>query len=172
MKNIMSDKNFSYIGENDKTFLISFDKKMCDLGYERTEIGDFARWGNYTVAYVKPKVKAKTYISKIFFDGKSISLRLYFRNIDKHTKYIENASNNIKEAFINDEGKCGHCSVGGCVKLDGSCSHRKTYNIDGITYEKCGGKVFYFHNFDMESLRDYISLITKFYPVKNEPQIM
>lgn len=165
MKNILSDQYFNYIGDNDRTFLISFDKEMCDLGYERKEIGDFARWGNYKVAYMKPKVKAKTYISTIFFDGRNILLRLYFRNIDKHANYIETASNNMKEAFINDEGKCEHCSVGGCVKPDGSCMHRKTYIIDGSTYEKCDGKVFYFHNYDIESLSDYISLITEFYPV-------
>lgn len=99
---------------------------------------------------IKPNVKAKTYIAKIFFGGITISLRLYFRNIDKHAKHIENASIHVKEPFINDEGRCGYCSVGGCVKPDGSCSHRKTYIIDGITYEKCDGKVFYFHNFNIE----------------------
>lgn len=115
---------------------------------------------------IKPNVKAKTYIAKIFFGGTAISLRLYFRNIDKHAKHIENASIHVKEPFINDEGRCGYCSVGGCVKPDGSCSHRKTYIIDGITYEKCDGKVFYFHNFNIESLPDYISLITNFYPAR------
>lgn len=127
MKSILKDKHFSYVGEKDRTFLIAFDKEIRDLGYARMEIGDFDRWGNYTVAYTKPNVKAKTYISKIFFDGITSSLRLYFRNIDKYAKYIEDAPNHIKEAFINDEGKCKHCHVDGCVNLNGSCNHRKIY---------------------------------------------
>lgn len=166
MKNILTGKHFSYVSEKDRTFLIAFDNELRDLGYERMEIGDFCRWGNYTVAYAKPNVKAKTYISKIFFDGTTVSLRLYFRNIDRHIKYIEDVPNHIKEAFINDEGICEHCNVNGSVNLNGSCSHRKTYIVDGITYEKCDGKVFYFHNFDIENLNDYISIIKRFYSAK------
>ena len=167
MRNILMNKNLNYVGENNRNFLIAFDKAMCDLGYVRLEKGDFVRWGSYIVEYIKPKIKAKTCISKIVFDGENIWFRLYFRNIDKHIKHIENAKNHIKEAFINDEGKCELCHIGGCVKTDGSCRHRKTYVVDGITYEKCDGKVFYFHDFKIENLHDYMSIITEFYPVKN-----
>lgn len=167
MENILSNKDFHYITKNDREFLIEFDKKICALGFERIEIGDFLRWGNKTIAYIKPKVKAKNYISKIFFDGINIYFRLYFNNIDKHAKYIENAPNHIKEVFTNDVGRCEHCGIGGCVKPDGSCSHRKTYIINEVIYEKCDGKVFYFQDFNLDKLNDYISLITTFFPIKN-----
>ena len=49
MKKILLDKNYHYVEENKRAFLISFDENMCTLGYERIGIGDFTRWGNYTI---------------------------------------------------------------------------------------------------------------------------
>ncbi len=168
METILSGKDFSYLGAIERGFLIAFDQNMYDLGFVRSGIGDFARWGNYTIAYLKPNVKAKNYISKIFFDGKTVAFRLYFKDIDRHAGYIESAPDFIKDSFINDEGKCKHCQASEDGNLDDVCRHRKIYTIDGKTYEKCDGEVFYFHDLQAENVTDYISLITQFYSIKNK----
>ncbi len=168
MEMILSGKDFAYVGASERAFLIALDKSLYDLGFVRTGIGDFARWGNYTVAYLKPHVKAKNYISKVFFDGNTVTFRLYFKDIDQHAGYIERAPDMIKDPFINDEGKCQHCKASEGNLTDDACKHRKIYTIGGKVYEKCDGEVFYFHDLNLAKLNEYMSLIAEFYPVKNK----
>lgn len=159
MERLLLDGNHRYVSAEMRAWLIEFEDQMEQLGFEKVVIGDFARWGTDTIAFIKPNVKAKTYIVKITFDGKSVQFRVYCRNVQKHQSFIESAPKHIGEIFTSAVGNCNHCSVGGCVKPDGSCSHRKTYTILGNQYAKCDGKVFYVPNFSQYPVEDYMALI-------------
>lgn len=166
MKTLLADANHSYVSAQERTWLLEFYNQMEQLGFEKILIGDFDRWGNDTVAFIKPNVKAKTYVVKIAFDGNSVCFRLYCRNVQKHQLFIESAPKHIVEIFTGDIGNCGHCPVGGSVKPDGSCSHRKTYTIHGNQYAKCDGKVFYVPDFSRYPMEDMVALIREIYPMK------
>ena len=166
IKTLLSDANHSYVSAKERTWLLAFETHMEQLGFKKILIGDFDRWGNDTVAFIKPNVKAKTYIVKISFDGQSVGFRLYCRNVQKHQSYIESAPKHIHEIFTSDIGNCAHCAVGGSVKTDGSCSHRKAYTIHGTQYAKCDGKVFYVPDFSRYPVEDLVSLIRQIYPQK------
>lgn len=166
MKKLLLDSNHRYVSDEVRAWLIEFESQMEQLGFAKMVIGDFARWGNDTVAFLKPNVKAKTYIVKISFDGQSVHLRLYCRNVTKIQSYIETAPAHIRDIFTNDIGNCTHCVVGGSVKSDGSCSHRKIYTINGSEYTKCDGKVFYVNNFSQYPIEDSIALIREIQHIK------
>lgn len=159
MKKLLSDVYHQYIPDETCVWLLDFENQMERLGFEKILIGDFARWGSDTVAFIKPNIKAKTYIVKISFDGQSVQFRLYCRNVKKLQAFIEAAPMHIREIFTSEIGNCARCLVGGCVKPDGSCSHRKIYTINGVRYEKCDGKVFYASDFSRHPVEDFIALI-------------
>ncbi|MBQ4573825.1 MAG: hypothetical protein IJA85_01375, partial [Clostridia bacterium] len=101
----------------------------------------------------------------VFFDCTVID-NSNCRNVQKHQSYIESAPKHIHEIFTSDIGNCAHCAVGGSVKTDGSCSHRKAYTIHGTQYAKCDGKVFYVPDFSRYPVEDLVSLIRQIYPQK------
>lgn len=168
MEKLLSEDQYNFVDENDKKFIIAFDKALTNLGYESNGIVPYVCWGKYMTAYSRAGLKTKKYIARFYYRDNCIIFRLYFTNIDKHSKYIQNAPECIKTAFTNLVGACNHCE-NNCKDEQGNCSHRKTYTIDEVKYEKCDGQVFCFDDHNVETVSDYINLIEEFYPIKKKP---
>jgi len=164
MKRQLSEERYAFVSNQDKNFIIAFDEAMRNIGYESGGILPYVCFGKYKIEYAKSGIKTKKYVARFYFRDDHIVLRLYFTNIDKHHQFIENAPEFIKSSFTSEAGKCGHCANG--FNKNGSCNFRKTYTIDGKTYEKCSGSNFYFFNHETENVPQYIELLTTFYPNK------
>jgi hypothetical protein len=145
---------------------------MNDFGYDfGGEIGDGYCWGRYMIIYSKVGVKTKKVIARFYLreteeitSGKytnqfrrSIVLRLFLTNIQKHENYIMNAPAHIKETFISERGTCKKC-----IETYQKCHHYKKYTIDGNLKEKCG-YIFCFEDPKFEHIKDYVDLLKEFY---------
>jgi len=161
MEELLSEERFNIISEEDKNFILDFDKAINGLGYDSGgAIGDGICWGKYMIIYSKTGVKNKKVIARIFIRENGIVLRLFFNDIDKHRRHIECAPEYIKSVFVGSHGNCN------CNPKKENCRMRKTYTIDGKEIEKCSGIVFEFWNPTAEKLADYRNLLEEFYPVK------
>jgi hypothetical protein len=176
MVNLLKEKRFDFVSNENKKFIIGFTKEMDLFGYDfGGEIGNGFCWGNFMIIYSQKNIKSKKIIARIYIRDEgviiwggnenhfqnSIVLRLFFNDIDKHREYIENAPSFIKEPFINEHGYgvCNHC------KKD--CRTRKIYTINGKKFEKCSGAVFEFHNPKTEYIKDYMNILKEFYDKKS-----
>lgn len=167
MKNLLSNEKYDFICERDKGFIIAFDDAITKAGYESNGINPYVCLGKYKIEYSKTGLKNKNYVARFYFRDSGIVLRLYFTNIDRHREYIENASEFIKNSFINNMGKCKQCDKnGGGIGKKGKCSFKKSYTIDNVLYKKCAGENYYFDKKDIESVPKYIELLKTFYPDK------
>lgn len=167
MQKLMQEERFNFIADEDKAFILAFDKEVQKLGYHfGNEIGGGFCWGRYMIIYSKTGVKQKKVAARIYIREDGIVLRLFFSKIDGHREYIENAPGYIKEVFTGSHGDCQHCEN----KPDGLCGFRKTYTIDGRLIEKCSGVVFEFWKPAVDKLPGYIDLFKEFYPVRNAKQ--
>jgi len=161
--NLLTDRKYNYISQDQRNFVVALDKTLIDIGYESSGIVPYVGW-KYKIEYSKSGLKNKRFDARFYFYDKGIILRLYFNDIDRHSKFIENAPDFIKEPFINERGKCNHCDKsGGGIGKKGKCTFKKTYSIDGVEYSKCAGENFYFENFDISNVPKYMELITSFY---------
>jgi hypothetical protein len=157
----LAEERFDIVSKPDKAFILAFSKEIAKLGYDfGGHIGWGACWGMYMVIYSKVGVKSKQVAARIFIRENGIVLRLFFNDIDKHRKYIENAPEHINVVFTNTHGACS------CNPKKENCKMRKTYTINGNLIEKCSGVVFEFHQPDMEKLPDYVNLLKEFYANK------
>jgi len=159
LENLLKEERFDFIKLADKRFILEFTKELEDLGYIHDDIGSGFCWGRYMIIYRKVGVKSKNVYARVYIRDDSVCLRLFFNNITKHSEYIENTPDFIKNVFIGDYGKCKHC------KGD-NCKFRKDYEIDGQKIEKCNGFTFEFYNPSMEKLPEYINLFKEF----NQPK--
>lgn len=160
----ISEEKYSFLNSNEKEFVVAFDNAMQEIGYLSSGIMPYVCLAKYKIEYTKAGNKTKKFIARIYFREDGVVLRLYFTNIDKHSKYIETASDFIKKPFIDSNANCKHCENG--FNKEGKCNFRKSYTIDGSFYEKCAGENFYFRNCNVSAVPDYIKLIEKFYPSK------
>jgi hypothetical protein len=164
MKDFLHEKRFDFICKRDKGFILAFDAEMSKLGYGfGGQIGSGYCWGKYMIIYTRAGVKSKKVFARIYIRDKSIALRLFLNDIDKHREYVENAPAHIKEVFVGDFGDCKHCHN----EKDGRCRFRKTYTLDDRLIEKCNGSTFEFRNPSLRKVPDYMALFTEFYPKKN-----
>lgn len=162
MKEILKDEAYSFVSSKDKEFIIAFDAEMNRLGYTSNKtIGDGYCWGRKMIIYTKDGVKSKKSYARIYLRENDLILRMYFSNVDKQRQAIEQAPDYIQSAFTGDYGACGHCQN---MKVDGSCSHRKSYTINGKRYELCDGFAFWFFSPDLSRIPEYIKLFLFFYP--------
>jgi len=162
LKELLAESRFDEISAADKAFILAFDEKMADFGYDSGGVigGGFC-WGKYMIIYSLVGVKSKKVAARIFVrEGKAV-LRLFLNGIDKRCAVIENAPKHVKDAFLT--GSHGDCS---CSPQKENCRVRKTYTIDGNVVEKCGGEVFEFPNPTVETLGDYVDLLDAFYARK------
>ena len=168
MEQLINEARFDFVSKENKNFIVEFTKQMKLIGYDfGGTIGDGYCWGHYMIIYSKNK----KVIARIFIRNKGVKiwggkenkwencivLRLFFTNIDKHMKYIEEAPSQIKEPFTNSSGLCIHCGE--------KCHNRKIYTIDGQQFEKCG-YVFSFTNPKIKYITDYIDILKEFYAKK------
>lgn len=160
---------FDFLSDSEKEFVTGFDEAVKKIGYESDGIKPYVCFGRYKIEYTRAGNKTKKYVARFYFRDSGIVLRLYFTNIDKHRKYIENAQNYIKAPFVNDTGKCRHCDEnGGGIGNREKCSFRKSYTIDNVLYEKCSGETFYFENYNIDAVPKYIELLKVFYPARKD----
>jgi hypothetical protein len=118
-------------------------------------VGDGFCWGRYMIIYRKANTKSKTVYARIYIRESGIVLRLFFNGVTKHSDYIENSPDYIKNVFTGSYGDCKHCK-------GESCKFRKTYEIGGIKIEKCNGCTFEFYEPTTEKLPAYIDLFKTF----------
>jgi len=156
MEQLLKEDRFNFVSKENKKFISAFTKQMDLLGYDfGGKIEDGYSWGKYMIIYSKKDVKTKKIIARIFIRDNGIVLRLFFKNIDKHKSFIENAPFYIKNPFINEQGRCVHCRE--------KCSCTKIYTIDGKKMEKCTHQTFEFIDPKMEYLKDYMEILNEFY---------
>lgn len=167
MEQILNKEPFDFVNEKNKEFIIAFDRKMKELGYESNGILPYVCWGKFVTAYKKAGVKSGKCVARFYYRDDCVLFRMYFSRIEDHRGYIENAPAFIREMFTNEIGNCGHCK-NNCKDENGNCSHCKVYRINGVRYEKCDGQVFYTDHLDIDELDEYIGLIKEFYPVKKQ----
>ena len=133
---ILSENRFKNISESDKSFIIAFDKVMKEMGYDSDgKIGS-------EITYKKTGGKSKATFARVYMRGDHIVLRLYFKDIDNHRAYIENAPEHIKHGFVIENLpqrvldtfalKDGDCIV--CSKV---CEFAERYTSDGHECVKC-----------------------------------
>lgn len=155
MEMLIKNEKYSFIKDNDKQFIVEFSKALDNLGYCNDGFGNGFCWGKYMIIYRKANVKSKNVYARIYIRDDGICLRLFFNNLSKHSDYIENAPDFIKNVFVGDYGNCKHC------KGD-NCKFRKDYKINGFDYEKCNGFTFEFYEPTTEKLPEYIALFKEF----------
>ena len=160
LKEILSEDRFKYISTSDKSFIISFDKKMNEVGYD---FGGAIVGNKDLMAIIYGKTGTKTRPRPACFhisDDGTVCLKLYLHKVDDRRLYIENAPAHIKEIFTNDTGKCNACNF-----KDGKCKYNctKTYTIGGRLFHKC---YFELTNLAVENIPDYIDLLAEFYSMK------
>lgn len=159
IENHMAEKEFNFIQDRDKTFIVELTKALEKMGYTYgDEIGSGYCWGKYMLIFRKANVKSKNVVARIYIKEDSIVLRLFFNNVTKHAAYISSSPEHIQSAFTGDYGTCKHCK-------GENCKFRKDYEIDGVKYEKCNGTTFEFHNPKIENIDDYLALFEEFYHI-------
>lgn len=162
MKNLMAEERFNFITKENKEFIIAFDEEINKLGYScNNTIGSGYCWGIFMIVYCKTAAKSKKVIARIYIREDSIVLRLFFNQVDKHSKYIENTPSFIKDVFTSEHGNCNFCKSN-----KEKCSFRKTYFIDNQKINKCSGITFEFWNPNVEKLQEFINLLREFYSQK------
>ena len=163
MKEILSRQEFNFVNAHDKEFIIAFDNEMKKLGYTcNNNVGNGYCWGRYMIIYTKSGVKNKKSYARIYIRDEDVILRLYFSNVDKHIKEIEQAPAYVQEAFTGEYPSCDHCHD------KKECIHQKKYSINGNAYEICDGKAFYFFRPIIANMPEYLKLFTAFYPQKKK----
>jgi len=160
MKEMLSRRRFNFVPDANKAFIIAFDEEINRLGYDFGKlIGDGYGWGLYMVIYGKTGTKSRPVAARIYIrHSGDIVLRFHLNKVDKHIKYIENAPECIKDAFIFEGGDCMSCST--------MCAPGKQYTIDGQQMQKCNHSVFNFYSPALDKLPDYMNLLSMFYPKK------
>ena len=157
----LSEERFNVISEAEKAFIVAFDNKMNELGYDYGGgyIGGAGGWSKYgMIEYGKTGTKSRPCAARIYVKKGSVQLRLYLTKIDKHRQYIEESPSYIKEAFAFEGGDCKTCMS--------TCKSMKIYTIDGQQFNKCCHSTAYFTNPSVERLSDYMALYLEFNPPK------
>lgn len=159
IEQLLQEDRFNFINSDDKQFICEFTKVLADMGYTCSNtIGNGFCWGKYMIIYTKENVKSRKVAARIYIRENDIVLRMFFNNVSKHSEYIVNTPDYIKNVFIGSYGKCRHCKD--------SCKFRKVYSIDGINYEKCNGKTFEFYKPNISKISQYTELFKQFYRPK------
>jgi len=156
---LLTERRFEIVSENDKAFIIAFDKAINELGYDcENTIGSGYSWSPLMIIYGKAGTKSRPCAARIYINNEGISLRLFFTNINKHRVYIENAPEHIKAIFYG-----GHD-----CPCRPDCPHKgqKVYTIDDKNYQKCCHADFRVAMPKIEELPDYMGLLAEFYPIK------
>ena len=163
---LLNKPEYQYIGELNRDVIIRFNNEMEKLGYtcNNTIVPGFC-WGNHMIIYTKANVKSKKSYARIYLKDNELIVRMYFSDVNSKKEVIEESPEYIKDAFTGEYGYCKFCHN---MKDDGSCSHRKSYQIDNKDYHFCDGYAFWFFNPTIDKIPEYIKLFMTFYPQKKE----
>ena len=156
---LLAERRFYTVSEDDKAFIVAFDKAINELGYDcENTIGSGYIWSPLMIIYGKTGTKSRPCIARIYIQNDGISLRLYFTNINKHRAYIESLPEHIKSIFLGKNG----------CPCRPDCPHKgqKVYTIDDKEYRKCCHADFRITKPNIDELSDYIGLLAEFYTVK------
>jgi hypothetical protein len=158
LEEVLSENRFSFISHSNKAFIMAFDKKMNEMGYDSGS----AIPASKAIVYGKTGTKTRTRPACFYLNENGIAWKLYLLKIDAHQQYIENAPTHIKDIFTNDIGICT-----GCNFIDGKCKYKctKTYMMDGQLFHKCE---FILTNPSEENIPDYVDLLKEFYVGKRK----
>ena len=108
--NFLEEARFDFIPEDDREFILAFDRELNRLGYDfGGKIGDGYCWGKYMLIYTRSGVKSKKVYARIYIQEGGIVLRLYLNDLDKHRTFLENSPGTIKGVFTGPHGDCQHC---------------------------------------------------------------
>lgn len=160
MEEMLSERRFHVISEQDKCFIIAFDKAISDFGYDfGGVIGSGNVFSPLLIIYGKTGTKSRPCAARIYIHDTGIEFRLFLNKVDTHRQYIENSPEHIKSAFLAEKGICTHCWE--------KCPSRPAiYTIDGQSVQKCHHHTFYFDAPSVEKLPEYMGLFAEFYPKK------
>lgn len=158
MREHLNETCGNFITEPQKEFITAFTDSLEKLGYTHGGLQNGFCWGKYMIIYRRAGVKSKTVYARIYIRENSIVLRLFLNRVEKHAEYIKNSSEFIRTVFLGTQHNCHRCSE--------DCRFRKTYTIDGISYEKCSGSTFEFHDPTVEKLPEYLGLFNEFFARK------
>lgn len=156
----LNEQCVDYILPHDIEFVVAFTDALEKLGYIHNGLERGYCWGKKMIIFRKAGVKAKTVYARIYIRDNHICLRMFFNKVTKHAAYIEGCPDFIKNVFVGEYANCKHCTE--------DCNHRKCYEIDGQTYEKCDGCTFEFYEPTVERLPDYLGLFCEFFPPKKQ----
>jgi len=136
---LLKEEKFNFVSKENKKYIIHFTKEINSINYDFDgDIRNGFERGNYQIIYSLNGIKGS-------------------RNINKHINYIENATSNIKEHFINNSGLCKYCTE--------QCYKRKTFTINGKEIAKCAD-VFEYINPTIKEIKDFIGILKEFYGKK------
>ncbi|MCL2407833.1 MAG: hypothetical protein FWC95_07890 [Defluviitaleaceae bacterium] len=146
---------FSIITSAQRAFILEFNNKMNELGYDYGgKVGGPSYECKYVLIYGKTNTKSRPITARVYISNRFIAVRFYFKDVDKHREYIENAPKYIKSAFAFKDGDCKNCSI--------NCKKMHNYTIDGVAYSKCPWSTFFFRYCTLDMLEDYMALYSKF----------
>ena len=165
IKELLATATFNFVAEKDKQFIIAFNDEMSKAGYMNNGVQPYVVFGKYKIEYCKAGLKTKKYVARIYFRDNGIVLRMYFSDIDKSRDYIEKAPDFIKKPFIDGHSRCKGDGCKGMI-VNNKCRYRKSYVIDGEPYVKCSESAFMFKKPDACNAKEYVNLLTAFYPNK------
>ncbi len=165
MEALLRETRFDFISPQDKDFILAFTQAIKELGYDfGDQISSGYCWGKYMIIYTK----GKQCVARLYLREHSIVLRLYLNKIDDHRAFIESGPSFIKTVFTSMAADCKHCHN----EKEGRCQFRKSYTMDGRSYEKCNGLTFEFEDPDLLKLPGYIDLIREFALSKRQQSVM
>jgi len=159
MDEFLTERRFNTVSEQDKDFIMAFDKEINELGYDfGGAIHAGHSWGSQQmIIYGKTGTKSRQCAVRIWIKNEGILFQIYFTKIDAHRQYIETAPTYIKEVFT------GYNNNNICKSCRGKCGP-KEYTIDGHFYSICRDAPFWFDKPSIEKLPDYMGLLNEFYP--------
>ncbi|MCL2362293.1 MAG: DUF6434 domain-containing protein [Defluviitaleaceae bacterium] len=158
----LSEKRFNFISDVDKAFILAFDNEIGVLGYGYGNMIGKSDNGKFMIVYSKLGVKSPKVIARIFIYENEIILKFILSEVKKHSSYVENTPEHIKDVFIGKEGDCMGCNP------KGKCRMVKHYAIDGKPSVKCSERIFLFRQPSVEKLSDYIDLLSEFHQRKSK----
>ena len=159
---LLQRERFHFLPEEEKAFLLLFDREMERLGYTAGgHIGCGYCWGKYMLIYRKAGSESRKVFARVYLREDRSILRMYFDKVERHRVAIEGAPEHIQDAFTGAYGYCNHCHN---QKADGRCSHRRSYRLHDEAYEFCDSFTFWFLEPTPDKVPDYIAIFTEFYP--------
>ncbi|MDR1688131.1 MAG: hypothetical protein LBS21_05915, partial [Clostridiales bacterium] len=63
---MLADKKFNFLSEDEKRFIVSFDNGMTNIGYTNDGIQNYVVFGKYKIEYYKTGMKTKKVVARVY----------------------------------------------------------------------------------------------------------